>query len=117
MIELKRKGEEVKVVYLLDPDVKVEDAERSRRWVPMDTVDCNGATTVATVRPVSFFDAQKAEADGSANGEAAQIVGMLRAGLVALDNGGCSLEEFLADPSCAHAMALYNYVHGLTWGN
>ena len=117
MIELRRGAEEQKIVYLMDEKVEIEEQDRARAWVPLDGVKTAPGVTVATVRPVSFFDAQKSEAAGAESGEASQILTLIRCGLVGLEDAGCTVDELLSDPSPAPVMALYNYIHRLTWGN
>ena len=116
MIELRRGASEQELVYLMDEKVQVKKQDRGRAWVLKDSVKCSEGVTVATVKPVSFFDAQKAEAAGIESGEAAQILTLIKCGLVSIDNAGCTIDELLSDPSPAPIMGLYNYIHRLTWG-
>jgi hypothetical protein len=85
---------------------------RKSAWLPVDeAAEVQADATVAEVRALSWLQYQEAEALEPAQ----QILAVIRAGLVSIDNQ--PPDAFLADPAASLVVPLYRAIADITWGN
>lgn len=99
----------------LQRDLAVDDAaSRSVRLVPLERdTTLNGEPTIFELRALSWVEDQQLRGADSID----VIVETIKLGLVSIDGDVDKAQQFKADPRPRLVVAVYNAIHGLTWGN